>query len=135
MRIQTRVWGVLALLLSTPAWASDMCPMVVFVFIPPSYLLALVAVLVGIIVRGHRAANIWLVVLLLCVVPAVGMLMLCVEGAYHGSELRHEEMILPTVIAFGVLAVAYAFSLWRLCRVQPPAPTTAGSELARTTAE
>ncbi|MCE9672774.1 hypothetical protein LY474_33710 [Myxococcus stipitatus] len=122
MRALTRTYGVLVFLLATPAWASDMCPLGMFVFLPPIYLLALVAFLAGAIVRGYGAALAWLFVLLLCALPALGALALCAGGAYHGEALRHEEMLTWSAVTFGVFVASYAWGLRRLWLVKAPAP-------------
>ncbi|WP_044889722.1 hypothetical protein [Myxococcus hansupus] len=122
MRALTRTYGVAISLLATPAWASDMCPLAMFVFLPPIYLLALTAALVGAIVRSHRAAAVWQFILLFCALPALGVLALCSAGAYHGDTLRHEEMLTWSAVTLGVLVASYVWGIWRLSLVKAPEP-------------
>ncbi len=105
------------LLLALPAWASDMCPMGAFILLPPVVLLTLVSFVAGWLVRGLTAARVWQVLLGVLALPALGALLFNLEGAYHGEELKHGEMIVSSALVFTLLLGSYLWAFSRLARV------------------
>jgi Na+/H+ antiporter NhaC len=114
MRGSKQAVGVFALLVSSPAWASDMCELGALVFLPPVFLCAVVAFFVGLVVRGRTATLVWKWLLGLCAIPVFGLAAISMGGAYHGSELRHVGMFNASAWALGVLLAAYVWCFWRL---------------------
>jgi hypothetical protein len=104
MRDVKQAMGVSVLLVSAPAWASDMCEL---------WMWAIVSFLVGVWVQGPTAVRVWGIVLTVGTVPTFGAAGLSMLGAFHGSELRHEEMLIISSAAMVALLVCYAWALVR----------------------
>jgi hypothetical protein len=113
-----RMLSACVLLLALPAWASDMCPLGMFLLLPPVFVLAGVSFLAGWLVRSRTPALVWKVLLGVLALPALGALLLNFGGAYHGEELRHGEMIASSVLAFALLLSSYLWTFSRLARAR-----------------
>jgi FtsH-binding integral membrane protein len=114
MRDSKCLVGVLAFLAAMPAWASDMCEMGALMFLPPVFLGALIAFLIGLLVSRPSTARVCLGLLFVGAFPMAGLLFLCINGAFHGTELRHEGMFHWSLGALATLVAAYVSAYGRL---------------------
>ena len=114
MRDSKQVVGVLAFLLALPAWASDMCELGLVLLLPPAFLLIMIAIIVGAVVRKPMTALIWGVLLLLLAIPGMGAAFRSLDGAFHGQELKHEGMYNISAATLLAQVAVYAWALGRL---------------------
>ncbi len=124
MRDVKQALGVAVFLLAAPAWASDMCPLGLLVFLPPIFLWVIVALVVGFRVKRAPAARVWTVLLTVGALPALGLAHLSFMGAFHGSELRHEEMLLPAVTSALALLGSYGWAMRRMLMIPSATPAS-----------
>ncbi|MBN8471108.1 hypothetical protein JYJ95_31780 [Corallococcus exiguus] len=118
MRDSKRLMAVMVFLAAMPAWASDMCGLGGLLFLPPVYLWTPIAWILGLVVRKPRSARISMGVLVVLGLPALGAILLCLNGSFHGSlqasELHHPQMLSWSVGALVLLAASHGWSFWRL---------------------
>ncbi|HZI09552.1 MAG TPA: hypothetical protein VE153_04115 [Myxococcus sp.] len=115
-----RVLGAGVFLLALPAWASKMCmcPLGMFLLLPPVFVLALVSIVTGLLVRGRTATRVWQVLLGVLALPALGALRMNFRGAYHGEKLWHEEMIVSSAVVLILLLGSYLWTFSQLARAR-----------------
>ncbi|MFP2927754.1 hypothetical protein ACLESO_21655 [Pyxidicoccus sp. 3LG] len=117
MRDSKRVMGVLGFLAALPAWASDMCALGALVFLPPVFLWAFVVFLMGLLVRKPGTRRVSWVLLVIGALPTVVLTFTSLIGAFHGSELKHDQMFTTSAVAGGALVASYVWAIWRFLTV------------------
>jgi hypothetical protein len=132
MRDLKQVLGVSLFLVALPAWASrmDLRPFLT-IFLWPSYGAAIVACLVGLLVRSAAAARVWRVLLLLGAIPAIGAAMFFHRIVSQHVHTDQAELFGSLVFAILALIGSHVWAFWRIVvSLQPPETTPEGPQSA-----